>query len=358
MHLSPVSSPPLASPSVAKPSSTPSARLRGLLAPTAKSPLDFGGKSGASSLLGLYDRGGQVGAPFGETKVKLAVDAFAESTREEATALTLKTRDGDEVTITFVRDAWQRESASTRQSADTSEAAASGAERTAAQSTTSLAGATFLSQLDSLKDGVANQTITFAASESRRETGSYLHSGANGTAVYEYSQERGAAVGFSFSVEGELDADELEAIGQLVQQVDGIATSFFEGNVYDALAQGKSLGYDENEIATFALKLEKTETQTVAARYEEQQRRSEPRAALPSPLARRVARHLEDLKTAEKLAERLLSKDSFVTLLTSLTDRLENRFSSRRGLFPGGPGALHARLSGVGPHLPGSNRRG
>lgn len=285
-------------------------------------------------------------SPFAGTQAKTAVDAFAETTREEATALTLKTADGDTVTITFVRDEWQRETASTRQST-TNDKVADGDARAsvdAASRSTSMAGATFLSQLDSLEDGIANETIQFAASEAVRESGSYLHRDANGAAVYAFSQERGAAVGFSFSVEGELDAEELRAIGELVQQVDGIATSFFEGNIYDALAQGKALGYDESEIANFALKLEKTETQTVAVRYEEQLRQNEDRAALPTPLAKRVAKHLDDLAMVEKLAEDRLKTNSLVTLLASLTDRREKDYPSRRELFPEGPGALHAKL--------------
>jgi hypothetical protein len=56
-------------------------------------------------------------------------------------------------------------------------------------------------------------------------------------------------------VNGELDADELKAIGDLMDKVDSLATQFFAGNAQAAFSAASELGFDAGEIAGFALRL-------------------------------------------------------------------------------------------------------
>ena len=56
-------------------------------------------------------------------------------------------------------------------------------------------------------------------------------------------------------VEGELDAQELKAIGDLMDKVDSLATQFFAGDAQAAFSAASDLGFDAGEIAGFALRL-------------------------------------------------------------------------------------------------------
>ncbi|MET0658302.1 MAG: hypothetical protein ABW110_09135 [Steroidobacteraceae bacterium] len=57
------------------------------------------------------------------------------------------------------------------------------------------------------------------------------------------------------SVEGDLNADELQAIQNVVQKVDTLANNFFAGNVDEALAKAADLDIDTEQLANVALRL-------------------------------------------------------------------------------------------------------
>lgn len=57
------------------------------------------------------------------------------------------------------------------------------------------------------------------------------------------------------SVDGELNESELKAIGELVNKVEALARDFFAGDVQKAFAAAAKLGFDGEQIASFALKL-------------------------------------------------------------------------------------------------------
>jgi hypothetical protein len=73
---------------------------------------------------------------------------------------------------------------------------------------------------------------------------------------------------FSFSVKGELDEDELKAIGRLVADANELAEEFFNGDIETAFNQALELGFDEQELSSFALQLTKVENTQVIKAYE------------------------------------------------------------------------------------------
>jgi hypothetical protein len=73
---------------------------------------------------------------------------------------------------------------------------------------------------------------------------------------------------FSFSVKGELDEDELKAIGKLVADANELAEEFFNGDIETAFNQALELGFDEQELSSFALQLTKVENTAVIKAYE------------------------------------------------------------------------------------------
>ena len=119
-------------------------------------------------------------------------------------------------------------------------------------------------------------TIDFAeAYQYQRTQASAAYSTVNedgSTTGVQYSQSsesRYHAVGFSFSVEGELDDAEKEAIGALVKDVSKLADEFFNGDLDKAFEQATQLGFDQNELSGFSLKMTRQESISVANAYQQ-----------------------------------------------------------------------------------------
>ena len=103
----------------------------------------------------------------------------------------------------------------------------------------------------------------------RSETGA-LHSskssgasGSSSSSIY-YSRTQG----FSFSVEGDLDADELKSIGSLIDQVGSLSDTFFGGDLDGALKQAKELSLDDNELVGMSLSLKQSQAAALQQRSE------------------------------------------------------------------------------------------
>lgn len=90
------------------------------------------------------------------------------------------------------------------------------------------------------------------------------------------SQASGASyVGYQsssldFSVEGNLDEGETKAISALVKDVEHLAGRFFSGDLQGAFKEASKMGFDNQELAGFALNLTQTvEHREAAAAYQE-----------------------------------------------------------------------------------------
>ncbi len=71
--------------------------------------------------------------------------------------------------------------------------------------------------------------------------------------------------GMKIEVDGDLNEDELKAIGDLLGKVDDIANKFFSGDVQTAFSAAGSLGVDSDQIAAYRLNL--TYSRKVTAAY-------------------------------------------------------------------------------------------
>ncbi|EDO25362.1 predicted protein [Nematostella vectensis] len=84
-----------------------------------------------------------------------------------------------------------------------------------------------------------------------------MQQGSDGSAFragyYESSRSEFA---FEFSLDGELDESEVEAINQLVADLADVADEFFSGDMAAAFEQGMKLGYNTDELAGFAMNLQ------------------------------------------------------------------------------------------------------
>jgi hypothetical protein len=59
----------------------------------------------------------------------------------------------------------------------------------------------------------------------------------------------------SFSIQGEVDPEELNAISDLIVEITALADTFYSGNFQDALSQATEMGYNSNELSGFTLDL-------------------------------------------------------------------------------------------------------
>lgn len=73
---------------------------------------------------------------------------------------------------------------------------------------------------------------------------------------------------FAFSVEGDLNEDELAAIFNVFEQVDSLANDFFGGNLESALQKAMELEIDYGQLQSMSLNL--TQTSTEVIRYQQE----------------------------------------------------------------------------------------
>jgi len=73
---------------------------------------------------------------------------------------------------------------------------------------------------------------------------------------------------FSFSVDGELDDGEMEALNGLFEQVESLSNQFFAGNMGAAIKEAMDLGYDSSELASFSLDLSQSSAVQTTSAYQ------------------------------------------------------------------------------------------
>ena len=102
-----------------------------------------------------------------------------------------------------------------------------------------------------------------------REAGGYSGN-ANGqqTQMAYLSQASYKESNFAFSVEGELDEKELEAINNLLNQVNDLAGDFYGGDVSKAFDKALELNYNSDEISEFSISLTQIKNFTAYQAYQ------------------------------------------------------------------------------------------
>lgn len=129
---------------------------------------------------------------------------------------------------------------------------------------------------------------------------------------------------FSMQVKGELDDDELKAIGNLLAQADDVANMFYRGNIEQAYEKALDIGYDNKALQSFALQLTKVESSQKIQKYGEVQQYSDaPSADLKAPKA--VADYLNKvLNGMNQATEQLGSQEDFKSIINSLVNEMKD----------------------------------
>lgn len=101
-------------------------------------------------------------------------------------------------------------------------------------------------------------TISFNASQSGNAFEQY--SSGERSNSYAVKQSYYSEQHFSYSVEGELNNAEKEALNDLIKQVDNVQRDFFNGDIEKAFNKAQELNYEPSQIASFNVDLKQQST--------------------------------------------------------------------------------------------------
>lgn len=131
--------------------------------------------------------------------------------------------------------------------------------------------------------------------------------------------------GISFSLKGELDEDEMEAIAELVEQVNDLADTFFGGDLDKAFEKALELGFDDQELTGYALQLNRVQQTEVVRTYGAiQHYRENDNTSGHGDEAKPIAQYLDKmLNTFDAARQQLESGEDFNTLINGLINEMK-----------------------------------
>ena len=88
--------------------------------------------------------------------------------------------------------------------------------------------------------------------------------------------DRNASSNYSFSVEGDLNEEELDALTSLIQDINLIAEDFYSGDVQDAFEQATELEMDKSQLMNLNVTMTQSASYTAVAAYEQVQQLENP----------------------------------------------------------------------------------
>jgi hypothetical protein len=184
---------------------------------------------------------------------------------------------------------------------------------------------------ESLRSFQASQQLNFEAqtSEGQSNTENGEQSGTNFSASYtqQTSYQYYERSGISFSLKGELDEDELDSIADLVGQVQDLADTFYSGDIDKAFEEALSLGFDDKELVGYALQLNRTTQTEVLKTYENIQHYNEDSndnakyGNVVSPVAQYLEKMMDTFANAEN---KLASSEDYNALIAGLINEMKD----------------------------------
>lgn len=227
---------------------------------------------------GINDLEKEVLTPFRGT-MEIGATLSAQYAESQSAGLKIRTKEGDEVEIHFGQSSQFQYTASQQYSAPTANAADSGS-----------------------APADAGQSI------SSRQT----------TFAMEFSEYRG----ISFSVKGELDKEELGAISDLIKQITDVSKSFFDGDLDGALDKALELGYDDKELAGFALKLDSR--QVMSEKISAYKEVSDGNSSELKKYMRPIKEYMDELKSLNALLDTTLKDgEGYQELVNGVINQLK-----------------------------------
>lgn len=148
---------------------------------------------------------------------------------------------------------------------------------------------------------------------------------------YELNAE--SSVAFQFSVQGELDQGEQQAINELLSEVGDIANSFFSGDVQAAFNSALELGINAQELKSYTVDLQQSSSIKVVETYQQTEQLTRPENNPAETASTGPARAIDVLSQLEQLLDNLQANsiieqpDTMVkSLLTDMFEMLSEEF--------------------------------
>lgn len=129
----------------------------------------------------------------------------------------------------------------------------------------------------------------------------------------------------SFSVRGQLDEQELVAIGNLVNDANDLAELFFDDDIEGAFQNALELGYNQQELSGFALQLTKRQQVEVVSTYKTVSNFNEDSDTKADPVqaVKPVSQYLDKMLTVfEQAQQRLQDNSAYEQLVNGIVNQV------------------------------------
>lgn len=168
-------------------------------------------------------------------------------------------------------------------------------------------------------------TINFSRNQSYDATyGAGADSEGNATAWMDVSRSESSQ--YQFSVRGDLDEGELEALEQMVRDISGVADEFFNGDVQKAFEQSADISFDASELQSMQLDMSYSRSWSQASTYEQVGNLEQP-VDKPGLRLGQLMKDLADSAGAPSLGFLQSPAQAGRDLLTGMVEQ-DNRFQS------------------------------
>ena len=255
----------------------------------------------------------------------LGVYESASYSREESGDLTIRTRDGDEVTIRF--EDFQEFEVNSSQLIEfgTAQPVAPVPVTPDAEPAINDASSSNGNDETSAQTQGNGETVTDENEQEAEPQAQTSNSGAQVTSAQSYQFYESSSL--SFSVRGELDEGELKAIGDLVADASDLADEFFNGDIETAFNQALEIGFDEKELTGFALNLTRQEKVEVVQAYEFVSHYNDEVSGgdNPAKAAKPIAQYLEKmLDVMEQSKQKLEDNNAYEEMLNGIVNQVRD----------------------------------
>jgi hypothetical protein len=110
--------------------------------------------------------------------------------------------------------------------------------------------------------------VTINFSKSSQYEGSFgIEKDQDGNTQSLFNISRNESSDYKFSVEGDLDTDEIDALQNLIKDVNEISNEFFDGDVQKAFDMASEFRMDKTELSSMNLRLTQSEQHSAIAKY-------------------------------------------------------------------------------------------
>ena len=159
--------------------------------------------------------------------------------------------------------------------------------------------------------------VTIRFSRESQSTGAFgIEQNRDGSTSALFDISRSESSQYQFSVNGDLDDSEIDALQNLIQDVNEISNEFFDGDVQKAFEMASEYNMDKTELASMNLRLTQSEQYTSVAKYRSVENLDNPAVNNPGKRLGHMANNLWNtsenqglgfLKDAKSFSQELLS---------------------------------------------------